>query len=235
MNVQVIADAFGRLLGASPALPGAVHDIKAARTPRHLRSAHPSRHPDVGRQGISGSSGDDPGALPGPLEHAPSRAAGGELLPHQDPSRRRAGQRHPEELAAPAQTPLQHHSDDPVATKLTQESRLPDHALRRQCRGPSLMNWPLIWKRPLPGRCRARTRRPALGPTPSGPSARCMHAGKVITVVIEDTYYRVLHGEDELAVRPRKNLGPITRLYVKVMGNQKDRQGSPDDKPSRKS
>ncbi|WP_405772063.1 transposase family protein [Streptomyces sp. NBC_00080] len=31
MNVQVIADAFGRLLWASPALPGAVHDIKAAR------------------------------------------------------------------------------------------------------------------------------------------------------------------------------------------------------------
>lgn len=32
MNVQVIADAFGCLLWASPALPGAVHDIKAART-----------------------------------------------------------------------------------------------------------------------------------------------------------------------------------------------------------
>lgn len=31
MNVQVIADPFGRLLWASPALPGAVHDIKAAR------------------------------------------------------------------------------------------------------------------------------------------------------------------------------------------------------------
>ncbi|MFG3287100.1 IS5 family transposase [Streptomyces sp. NPDC048111] len=32
MNVQVIADAFGRLIWVSPALPGAVHDIKAART-----------------------------------------------------------------------------------------------------------------------------------------------------------------------------------------------------------
>jgi hypothetical protein len=32
MNVQVIADPFGRLLWASPALPGAVHDVKAART-----------------------------------------------------------------------------------------------------------------------------------------------------------------------------------------------------------
>ncbi|WP_030187315.1 IS5/IS1182 family transposase [Streptomyces sp. NRRL S-813] len=32
MNVQVITDPFGRLLWASPALPGAVHDIKAAQT-----------------------------------------------------------------------------------------------------------------------------------------------------------------------------------------------------------
>ncbi|MFF8963187.1 IS5 family transposase [Streptomyces globisporus] len=32
MNVQVITDPAGRLLWASPALPGAVHDIKAARS-----------------------------------------------------------------------------------------------------------------------------------------------------------------------------------------------------------
>ncbi|MFD5514632.1 transposase family protein [Streptomyces sp. NPDC127066] len=32
MNVQVIADPFGRLLWVSPTLPGAAHDIKAART-----------------------------------------------------------------------------------------------------------------------------------------------------------------------------------------------------------
>jgi hypothetical protein len=32
MNVQGIADPFGQPLWASPALPGAVHDIKAART-----------------------------------------------------------------------------------------------------------------------------------------------------------------------------------------------------------
>ncbi|MGW4788569.1 hypothetical protein [Streptomyces sp. NPDC004230] len=61
------------------------------------------------------------------------------------------------------------------------------------------------------------------------------HAGKIVTVVIEDTHYRILHGEDELAVRPRKNLGPITRLYAKGMDTQKDRQESPDDKPSKKS
>ncbi|MDT0382661.1 transposase family protein [Streptomyces sp. DSM 42041] len=32
MNVQVVTDPAGRLLWASPALPGAVHDIEAART-----------------------------------------------------------------------------------------------------------------------------------------------------------------------------------------------------------
>ncbi len=32
MNVQVLADPLGRLLWASPALPGAVHDVRAART-----------------------------------------------------------------------------------------------------------------------------------------------------------------------------------------------------------
>jgi len=31
MNVQVLADPAGRLLWVSPALPGAVHDIRAAR------------------------------------------------------------------------------------------------------------------------------------------------------------------------------------------------------------
>ena len=31
MNVQVLADPFGRLFWASPALPGAVHDVRAAR------------------------------------------------------------------------------------------------------------------------------------------------------------------------------------------------------------
>ncbi|MFI7337208.1 IS481 family transposase [Streptomyces sp. NPDC050085] len=61
------------------------------------------------------------------------------------------------------------------------------------------------------------------------------HAGKIVTVVIEDTHFRILHGEDELAVRPRKNLKPITRLYVKGMGTQAERQASRDDKRSRKS
>jgi hypothetical protein len=31
MNIQVLADPFGRLLWASPALPGSTHDLTAAR------------------------------------------------------------------------------------------------------------------------------------------------------------------------------------------------------------
>jgi Transposase and inactivated derivatives len=46
------------------------------------------------------------------------------------------------------------------------------------------------------------------------------HAGKLVTVVIEDTHLRVLHGEEELAIRPRKNNAPITRIYVRGKGTQ---------------
>nr|WP_211239301.1 hypothetical protein [Actinokineospora inagensis] len=40
------------------------------------------------------------------------------------------------------------------------------------------------------------------------------HRGKLVTVVIEDTHLRVLHGDEEIAVRPRQSLKPITRLHV---------------------
>ncbi|MBC7273016.1 IS5 family transposase [Streptomyces albogriseolus] len=58
MNVQVIADPFGRLLWASPALPGAVHDVRAAR--EHgiidaLDQAHIPCWADKGYQGARGT------------------------------------------------------------------------------------------------------------------------------------------------------------------------------------
>lgn len=30
------------------------------------------------------------------------------------------------------------------------------------------------------------------------------HVGKLVTVIIEDTCYRILHGEEELAVKPQR-------------------------------
>ncbi|WP_280332960.1 IS481 family transposase [Nocardia wallacei] len=50
--------------------------------------------------------------------------------------------------------------------------------------------------------------------------------GKLVTVVIEDTHLRVLHGEEELAVRPRRTTKPITRFYVTGKG------ATPEDRSS---
>lgn len=61
------------------------------------------------------------------------------------------------------------------------------------------------------------------------------HRGKLVTVVIEDTHLRILHNDEEIAVRPRRNLKPITRLHVTGAGVPRSRQASPDDKPSNKS
>ena len=44
------------------------------------------------------------------------------------------------------------------------------------------------------------------------------HRGKLLTIVIEDTYLRILDGDEEIAVRPRRNLKPITRLHVTGAG-----------------
>jgi hypothetical protein len=53
MNVQVLADPFAQLLWASPALPGAVHDVRAASAARSThraggggRPSLPARRPD---------------------------------------------------------------------------------------------------------------------------------------------------------------------------------------------
>jgi hypothetical protein len=59
MNVQVIADPFGRLLWASPALPGAVHGIMAARThgiPAALTGAGIHCWADKAYQGAGGTA-----------------------------------------------------------------------------------------------------------------------------------------------------------------------------------
>lgn len=58
MNVQVLADSLGRLIWVSPALPGAVHDIRAARThgiPQPLTAAGVTCWADKGYQGACGA------------------------------------------------------------------------------------------------------------------------------------------------------------------------------------
>lgn len=44
------------------------------------------------------------------------------------------------------------------------------------------------------------------------------HAGKLVTVIVEDTHFRVLHNGEEIAVRPRRSLAPVTRLHVTGAG-----------------
>lgn len=46
------------------------------------------------------------------------------------------------------------------------------------------------------------------------------HAGKLVTVIIEDTCYRILHGDEELAIKPRRDTTPVTRLYVRGKDTQ---------------
>lgn len=40
------------------------------------------------------------------------------------------------------------------------------------------------------------------------------HRGKIVTVIVEDTFFRVLHHDEELVVRPRESLAPITRFHI---------------------
>jgi hypothetical protein len=36
-----------------------------------------------------------------------------------------------------------------------------------------------------------------------------------VTVLIEDPHFRILHGDEEIAIKPRCNTAPITRLHVR--------------------
>lgn len=72
--------------------------------------------------------------------------------------------------------------------------------------------------------------------SPARTSISVRHRGKIVTVTIEDTHVRVLHGEEEITVHPRRNLKPISRFHVSGAGaNHKMRQASLDDNPSRMS
>ncbi|MFI5904748.1 transposase family protein [Streptomyces cyaneofuscatus] len=63
MNVQALTDPFGRLLWASPALPGSTHDLTTARTQRDRRSSRRCRTQVLGGQGIPRRRLPGPGAL----------------------------------------------------------------------------------------------------------------------------------------------------------------------------
>jgi hypothetical protein len=108
MNVQIVADPFGRLLWASPALPGAVHDIRAAREHGIVDALAEADTLCWADKSYRGAGGTVRTPCWGRWETL-SRSAGGEPVPREDPSPRRAGHGHPQDLAAPAQAPVLDH------------------------------------------------------------------------------------------------------------------------------
>jgi len=109
MNVQVIADPNGRLLWASPALAGAVHDVRAARE-HGIIDALAEAGISCWAQGLSGSRRHGPPPLPRPMGEAVRRSAGRQPVPRKGAGTGRTGHRHPQVLSGPAQAPL---LDDP--------------------------------------------------------------------------------------------------------------------------
>jgi hypothetical protein len=109
MNVQVLACPMGRLLWASPALPGAVHDVRAAREHGIVAALGAADIPCWADKGPPGRRRHGTCSLPRPLGDAFRMPAGRQPVTREDPGPRRAGCRHPQVLAAPAQAPVLDH------------------------------------------------------------------------------------------------------------------------------
>ena len=89
LNVQVLTGPTGRLIWASPALPGSIHDVKAAR--RHGLVPRPDRlrHRRAGRPGLPGRRRHHPRPLP---RSRPARRTGrGQHRPRPPTGPRRRG------------------------------------------------------------------------------------------------------------------------------------------------
>jgi hypothetical protein len=111
--------------------------------------------------------------------------------------------------------------------------RLDGHLMHAIANNTLIKSWPypitLDKRLKLTG---ARQATSPLPPAPSGKAARAerrvpldgvvmvakqrlrvgtSHAGKIVTIIAEDTHFRILDGDQELAIHPRKTNQPITR------------------------
>ena len=137
--------------------------------------------------------------------------------------------------------------------------RLDDHLMHAIAGGQVVGTWPL----PVPAGQRAALRgaRPASGQAPAAaaPSTALQarrrvpadgiimvarqrlrvgraHAGKTVTVIAEDTHFRILDGDHELALHPRTTSHPVTRFKAHATPRGKGScQRCPEHELSRKS
>ena len=56
-----------------------------------------------------------------------------------------------------------------------------------------------------------------------------LHAGKTVTIAVEDTHFRILHGTEELAVHPRTTTEPIRHFKAPAPRMTHQGKASPDD------
>lgn len=109
MNVQVIADPHGKLLWVSSALPGAVHDIKAARTHGIIDALTEAGLACWADKGYQGACSAIRVPFRGRWDRLLDRSTRGQRRARPHPGRQRAGHGDPEDLEPAAETPLQHH------------------------------------------------------------------------------------------------------------------------------
>jgi hypothetical protein len=104
MNVQALTDPFGRLLWASPALPGSTHDLTAARTHGIIDSLA-----DVGLRCWADKAYQGTGRpvrVPFRGQRLKRWKRRHKTTHAKTPLRRRTGQGRPEGLAAPSEASL---------------------------------------------------------------------------------------------------------------------------------
>ncbi|MER5757465.1 transposase family protein [Streptomyces sp. NPDC002088] len=105
MNVQILTDPIGRLLWASPALPGAIHDVRAAREHGVVDALATIGIKCWADKAYRGAGGTVRTPYWGSLGDPVHRSEGRQPVPREDPRTRRAGHGHPQSLEAPPQTP----------------------------------------------------------------------------------------------------------------------------------
>jgi hypothetical protein len=91
--------------------------------------------------------------------------------------------------------------------------------------------------RPPPGSLRAQRKMRASGrimDAGQNITLALRHRGTIVTVVVEDTHLRALHREEEIALRDETS-SPSLGHVIGAGANGKNRQASPDDKPSKMS